>query len=180
MEEQTPEGFSRRGGVWALFFPFPATVSLFFVSLWVCPQMCTFGVLGLSCEAPGSLLLMSCHWGGCLWSQRCRILEAVWRCLRHRLVPALFFQISAETTHSLLKLHEVALLGKKKLPGQLQLHRSVAYPTSVRRRKLDCKSWARHGVFRNPQKTVVREGKTRKCSSRWEWRHGCCLTHEAV
>ena len=46
------------------FFPFPATVSLFLclsgcllVEFWWClkwwgPEMCTFGVLGLSCEAP--------------------------------------------------------------------------------------------------------------------------------
>ena len=49
----------------ALFLPFPATVSLFLclsgcllVEFWWCfegrnPEMCTFGVLGLSCASPG-------------------------------------------------------------------------------------------------------------------------------
>ena len=48
------------------FFPFPITVSLFLglsgcllVEFWCClkrrsPQMCTFGVLGLSCETPAA------------------------------------------------------------------------------------------------------------------------------
>ena len=55
----------------ALFLPFPATVSLFLclsgcllVEFRWClrrrsPQMCTFGVLGLSCEAPGSPVVPS-------------------------------------------------------------------------------------------------------------------------
>ena len=63
-----PEGWSPEG--WgaqnfALFFPPPATVSLFLclfgcllVEFWWClkrrgPEMCTFGVLGLSCASPG-------------------------------------------------------------------------------------------------------------------------------
>ena len=52
------------------FFPLPPLFSLFFLSLgvllvefWWClkrrdPQMCTFGVLGLSCETPAALVTM--------------------------------------------------------------------------------------------------------------------------
>ena len=61
---EAPEGWApRRGPNFALFFPLPLPFSLFF-SLWGSfrgilvvfeasrPEMCTFGVLGLSCEAP--------------------------------------------------------------------------------------------------------------------------------
>ena len=73
-EEQAPFG-ARKGGspkgggneISRFFFSSPATISLF-LCLWVSsrgilvvflkrrdPQMCTFGVLGLSCEAPAAL-----------------------------------------------------------------------------------------------------------------------------
>ena len=57
-----PEGWGAQN--FALFLPFPATVSLFLclsgllVEFWWClkrrgPEMCTFGVLWLSCASPG-------------------------------------------------------------------------------------------------------------------------------
>ena len=62
-----PEGWDESAPNFALFFPSPATMfALFVLSLgvllvefWWClkrrgPQMCTFGVLGLSCEAPAA------------------------------------------------------------------------------------------------------------------------------
>ena len=64
-----PEGWALKGGGpknSLFFFPLPPQFSLFFHSLggvlvkpWWClkrrdPQMCTFGVLGLSCEAPAA------------------------------------------------------------------------------------------------------------------------------
>ena len=67
-ERWGPKGWGTEG--WGtqnftLFLPFPATVSLFLclsgcllVEFWWClkrrgPEMCTFGVLGLSCASPG-------------------------------------------------------------------------------------------------------------------------------
>ena len=55
-----PEGWEAQN--FALFLPFPATVSLFLclsggllVEFWWClkRRVCTFGVLGLSCASPG-------------------------------------------------------------------------------------------------------------------------------
>ena len=67
-EKWGPEGWGPEG--WgpkfrSFFFPSPATISLFFslsgcllVEFWWClkagPEMCTFGVLGLSCETPAA------------------------------------------------------------------------------------------------------------------------------
>ena len=65
----------------ALFLPFPATVSFFLclsgcllVEFWWClkcrgPEMCTFGVLGLSCASPGGPVWCSFYCTGCGKSQ---------------------------------------------------------------------------------------------------------------
>ena len=56
-----PKGGAPKGGgpkISRFFFPLPPQLSFFSPSLWWClkrrgPEMCTFGVLGLSCEARG-------------------------------------------------------------------------------------------------------------------------------